>query len=136
MRVVSFFFCFVFFLMIRRPPRSTLFPYTTLFRSSPAPGTRVRVASAPPGRAGRGVDTGWSGPRPPFSTPGVASSRHRPGGLELHCWGPPWGFPERKHVGDRASPPATPCLRIEFDQEDDVTNQDDDHDPSPGTEAV
>src|SRR3712207_8929911 len=25
-------FCF-FFLMIRRPPRSTLFPYTTLFRS-------------------------------------------------------------------------------------------------------
>src|SRR3712207_7798616 len=32
-----------FFLMIRRPPRSTLFPYTTLFRSEPlgnvAPGT-------------------------------------------------------------------------------------------------
>src|SRR3982750_4937458 len=28
--------CFVFFfLMIRRPPRSTLFPYTTLFRSPP-----------------------------------------------------------------------------------------------------
>src|SRR3712207_7211191 len=25
---------YVFFLMIRRPPRSTLFPYTTLFRSS------------------------------------------------------------------------------------------------------
>src|SRR3712207_7134371 len=24
---------FIFFLMIRRPPRSTLFPYTTLFRS-------------------------------------------------------------------------------------------------------
>src|ERR1051325_11927171 len=34
--------CF-FFLMIRRPPRSTLFPYTTLFRSTwntkPAPGS-------------------------------------------------------------------------------------------------
>src|SRR5947199_2496476 len=29
-----FYFClFTFFLMIRRPPRSTLFPYTTLFRS-------------------------------------------------------------------------------------------------------
>src|ERR1035437_11103975 len=29
-------FCFLFFflLMIRRPPRSTLFPYTTLFRST------------------------------------------------------------------------------------------------------
>src|SRR5437764_8380619 len=26
-------FSYVFFLMIRRPPRSTLFPYTTLFRS-------------------------------------------------------------------------------------------------------
>ena len=26
----------VFFLMIRRPPRSTLFPYTTLFRSRSA----------------------------------------------------------------------------------------------------
>src|SRR2546425_7146670 len=30
-----------FFLMIRRPPRSTLFPYTTLFRSRA--GVRVRV---------------------------------------------------------------------------------------------
>src|SRR2546430_16380960 len=30
-------FCF-FFLMIRRPPRSTLFPYTTLFRSSETSG--------------------------------------------------------------------------------------------------
>src|SRR2546422_8187452 len=28
-----------FFLMIRRPPRSTLFPYTTLFRSRTARGT-------------------------------------------------------------------------------------------------
>src|SRR5260370_17069365 len=29
-----------FFLMIRRPPRSTLLPYTTLFRSSPRPPPR------------------------------------------------------------------------------------------------
>src|SRR5437764_5696553 len=28
----------LFFLLIRRPPSSTLFPYTTLFRSLPAPG--------------------------------------------------------------------------------------------------
>src|SRR5256885_13903875 len=27
-------YLFFFFLMIRRPPRSTLFPYTTLFRST------------------------------------------------------------------------------------------------------
>src|SRR5256885_12942352 len=31
---------FFFFLMIRRPPRSTLFPYTTLFRSVVNAGTR------------------------------------------------------------------------------------------------
>src|ERR1039458_4126521 len=30
-----YFVSFFFFLMIRRPPRSTLFPYTTLFRSAP-----------------------------------------------------------------------------------------------------
>src|SRR5689334_23997440 len=37
-------FC-VFFLMIRRPPRSTLFPYTTLFRSDLEHGWRVSVCS-------------------------------------------------------------------------------------------
>src|SRR5215216_7295852 len=31
--MVGMFLLFFFFLMIRRPPRSTLFPYTTLFRS-------------------------------------------------------------------------------------------------------
>src|SRR2546426_12279358 len=31
--LLRFLFIFFFFLMIRRPPRSTLFPYTTLFRS-------------------------------------------------------------------------------------------------------
>src|SRR3712207_7435696 len=31
-----FYLMLLFFLMIRRPPRSTLFPYTTLFRSTPA----------------------------------------------------------------------------------------------------
>src|SRR2546430_13580709 len=31
--LIFYFFLFFFFLMIRRPPRSTLFPYTTLFRS-------------------------------------------------------------------------------------------------------
>src|SRR5689334_23768162 len=33
---------FFFFLMIRRPPRSTLFPYTTLFRSAAHPGNTGR----------------------------------------------------------------------------------------------
>src|SRR3712207_8985287 len=48
----------VFFLMIRRPPRSTLFPYTTLFRSRhppapdghrrPQPAAVARVPLRPP----------------------------------------------------------------------------------------
>src|SRR6266550_8437332 len=42
------FFFFIFFLMIRRPPRSTLFPYTTLFRSR-------RDARHPRPRGGRGA---------------------------------------------------------------------------------
>src|SRR2546421_12536194 len=33
---------FFFFLMIRRPPRSTLFPYTTLFRSPDVLGVKYR----------------------------------------------------------------------------------------------
>src|SRR2546422_3208272 len=45
---------FFFFLMIRRPPRSTLFPYTTLFRSSLARTTWVPGIQAPPART-RGI---------------------------------------------------------------------------------
>src|ERR1019366_5445044 len=37
--------CF-FFLMIRRPPRSTLFPYTTLFRSQTTPAANIATANA------------------------------------------------------------------------------------------
>src|SRR5205807_3482297 len=38
-------FVFFFFLMIPRPPRSTLFPYTTLFRSVRLVLAEVRVAA-------------------------------------------------------------------------------------------
>src|SRR6266478_6951287 len=48
-------FSIFFFLMIRRPPRSTLFPYTTLFRSR-ARSSRTRrrgvpCLNSPPGRS-------------------------------------------------------------------------------------
>src|SRR5215475_5157954 len=50
---------FFFFLMIRRPPRSTLFPYTTLFRSRRCRRGRGGPARAAPprapGPAGRGT---------------------------------------------------------------------------------
>src|SRR3712207_8910212 len=53
--------------MIRRPPRSTLFPYTTLFRSCRRgrPGSgRGRPADSPwpgPGRLARPTTAGWTG---------------------------------------------------------------------------
>src|SRR5262249_61472011 len=48
--LLSLSFCF-FFLMIRRPPRSTLFPYTTLFRS-----LAHQLGPLGPGRARAGGD--------------------------------------------------------------------------------
>src|SRR5438309_5318908 len=52
---------YFFFFTIRRPPRSTLFPYTTLFRSvrRMRPADAVRRAAAPRGRhAGGGEQIG------------------------------------------------------------------------------
>src|SRR5258708_34653817 len=65
-----------FFLMIRRPPRSTLFPYTTLFRSRrlPRPRTAARRRCAPArrclsaGRRGRARRRRGARPRDRKST--------------------------------------------------------------------
>src|SRR5262245_63087797 len=62
--------------MIRRPPRSTLFPYTTLFRSASSGmmihaalrGTRLYVATWSPGNSG--------GPRSEEHTSELQSLRH------------------------------------------------------------
>src|SRR5947209_15388806 len=43
--------CLVFFLVVRRPPRSTLFPYTTLFRSLREAGSAILL----------GTDSFWEG---------------------------------------------------------------------------
>src|SRR5258708_13250941 len=43
-----------FFLMIRRPPRSTLFPYTTLFRSPLPPRAAAARSARPEGARSRG----------------------------------------------------------------------------------
>src|SRR3712207_8915671 len=62
-----------FFLMIRRPPRSTLFPYTTLFRS-PSP--------SPPAAATSGAAACWRPPsargRAPSASPTCCPSRTAP----------------------------------------------------------
>src|SRR5437588_9638415 len=68
------FLCFFFFLLIRLPPRSTLFPYTTLFRS-------IRDAAAAPDgsrarRACRGRFRGaWCRRDGRFRQPNRAGSR-------------------------------------------------------------
>src|SRR2546426_4159866 len=49
-------FIFFFFLMIRRPPRSTLFPYTTLFRSHPDVHWFVPLELSKKGDADKQVD--------------------------------------------------------------------------------
>src|SRR2546428_8822899 len=57
---------FFFFLMIRRPPRSTLFPYTTLFRSA-APRAAFRgLAAGHPPRAGGHRAVRLAAPRAAF----------------------------------------------------------------------
>src|SRR5256885_11441240 len=70
---------FFFFLMIRRPPRSTLFPYTTLFRSR-----QQSEAGRRPGGCGVGGSSGINrdgsgGPagagRSPATTHGNGSTR-------------------------------------------------------------
>src|SRR3712207_8151648 len=59
-----------FFLMIRRPPRSTLFPYTTLFRSKPS--------SLLPRRAVSGVSLAHESRSPRWQEKADAS--HQPAG--------------------------------------------------------
>src|ERR1039457_4587935 len=57
----------LFVLMIRRPPRSTLFPYTTLFRSP------VRAEDSAPHPRGRGRASEWE----PLHGRGVGGARPR-----------------------------------------------------------
>src|SRR2546422_8575126 len=63
--------------MIRRPPRSTLFPYTTLFRS---PGGVVQPA--PPAGLGEAAEPGARGAGPPRSEEHTSELQSR---LHLVC---------------------------------------------------
>src|SRR3712207_7168682 len=81
--------------MIRRPPRSTLFPYTTLFRSQLG-----RAAQAPPGQAAAPVRIAREGAGLRPATRSVARrSDRRPAELEVGhelCTGPRRARPDRK----------------------------------------
>src|SRR3712207_8402817 len=68
-----------FFLMIRRPPRSTLFPYTTLFRSAHG------VLHRDQRRGARGVDrVGRAHEVEPVRDPPDDDVRDQPGRSEEH----------------------------------------------------
>src|ERR1039457_5699084 len=73
--IVLYVFCFFFFfLMIRRPPRSTLFPYTTLFRSV------VRGGAAVPGeQSGRHAQDEGAQRSGRFRKEAVETEGHGPG---------------------------------------------------------
>src|SRR5262245_62545918 len=75
--VASHVICFLFFLMIRRPPRSTLFPYTTLFRSQPRGASELEVEDQDQPRRGpfRGGGVGL-GLRSEEHTSELQSLRH------------------------------------------------------------
>src|SRR3712207_4528396 len=61
--------------MIRRPPRSTLFPYTTLFRSGAQVG---QVADAPAAPAAGGVELHRPAPGAVFGQPAPAGGDDEP----------------------------------------------------------
>src|SRR5258708_39927898 len=70
-------FFYFFFLMIRRPPRSTLFPYTTLFRSGRPRHSPRRRSRGPIG--GRGTHRSPSLDRHRSSRAGTVLARRRAG---------------------------------------------------------
>src|SRR5437588_5368701 len=71
--------------MIRRPPRSTLFPYTTLFRSRRTKAELRRSWSSNSKLEYRKAPKGWGEPHMPH--------KERRTGLEISC--PGCGFPGR-----------------------------------------
>src|SRR2546422_8073378 len=106
--------------MIRRPPRSTLFPYTTLFRSRAASGRRASARSgAPPprgARAGRAAR--------------ARRSRGRVGSRRA-----PWGRRTRSGGPRRWQPPDSPDPTVR-QVVDDVHESPDVLDGRPGQDAV
>src|SRR2546422_5842856 len=116
---ISIFYLFFFFLMIRRPPRSTLFPYTTLFRS---PGM-VEMSSWCSAAILRtsGVDlrrnrsSAVSVPSPPFpaATGAVEGGRGRSGagGGRGGTAAPPGGTGAPRAAAEGAPAPPPPPFR-------------------------
>src|SRR5260370_7443419 len=101
--------------MIRRPPRSTLFPYTTLFRSAGGPGGRRREAHLEAQRfAGRGGPYTGAGrgnlwtPAPPHALFAVSGSKKKKVSAAIFESAPPAPDAHRPYVSGDPLPYATP----------------------------
>src|SRR5436305_10823506 len=81
----------IFFYMLRRPPRPTLFPYTTLFRSWPVSGLPDRLDS-------------WMCARPGWMN---ASGSTAP--LSAPSWSRPTGRRSEEHTSELQSRPHLVC---------------------------
>src|SRR5690606_41356431 len=68
-----FFLCLFFFLLIRLPPMSTFFPYTTLFRSRAVPRGSGLGEGTEPFPVGRGDSAGVAARRMAHDSGGVTS---------------------------------------------------------------
>src|ERR1051326_7620834 len=104
--------------MIRRPPRSTLFPYTTLFRSRFLPATAAPAAKSRPGRAPSRFSS--ASPASALQAPGgalPAEPAHRPASEKARAtarWRNPPAKAAAKGAGDRNRRPAPlPAARHE-----------------------
>src|SRR5215211_9486447 len=93
----------IFFLMIRRPPRSTLFPYTTLFRSGRARDPRRGAAAPGRGRLRAGLFGRLRALAGPARRPGAGARGPPPGA------GP--GHARAGRAGHLLAAPALPARR-------------------------
>src|SRR6266404_3213302 len=87
---------FFFFLMIRRPPRSTLFPYTTLFRS------RRRHDADHSRRGAPGVRPAHRAPSQPLAQPAAAGAH---GVRDVRAWTRRHPYAVSRRTADRLDDP-------------------------------
>src|SRR2546426_10275936 len=80
--------------MIRRPPRSTLFPYTTLFRSSPSASTSAAAGHEPSLLQGARLGE--------FGSEALEVARHR---VARSAFRPEGGFPSLRVSHQNAGRP-------------------------------
>src|SRR5260370_29364743 len=108
--------------MIRRPPRSTLFPYTTLFRSRPDQGRTWQLGDGALLAGLTGIDVvcdfrsadvaagGEGAPFAPLYHAALARGLEKPGAV-LNIGGgapPPLASPPGRHTPPPPTPPAAP----------------------------